>query len=426
MNQFFNTIDDSSKGVKKALLMLLIGAFITVNVNAQFWDSVTNPKIPVKINHPPGLGLITNKIIFNPAIGDCSDQIIDALISDFVSNGVEVIDRNNLQMILAEHDFNFSGYVDRNSAVKIGQLIGPSAMITIKISRCHTEVKNAYKDVEKYDYETKRKYVERLYSAVTTAYLKGSIQTTDLLTGRIFTSRVFEYSPAKENQSYGKRPEAPSEYDVKELAFEYLTTDVHKMFFPWSETVNLFFMDDKNGGLKETFKVLKAGDIDQAFRLSKENLELCKNSTDKKEMKVLAHAYYNAGMMHFIKNDYDNAINYFQESQKIKAGSIVKESIAECYRAKELAEEMQKVDEKAEFQIEQINLQAQQEEKSLMESMMTNDDIIILTEKKLPTNLITQKIKTSKCKFDTSTEQLLKLANSGVAEEIILLMMEQN
>ena len=407
---------------------ILIFLFISLgfyNTKAQGFDSWSNPKIYVKLTHPPGLGIKINKVIFNPATGNCSDQIIDALISDFVSNNVEVIDRNNLQTILAEHNFNFTGYVDKNSAVSIGKIIGPSAMITVKVLRCQTEIKdNLYVDEKQYDYKTKTNYIARAYIARTTVYLKASIQTTDLTTGRIFTARVFEYSPVKENKAYNGKPEAPSEVDLQELAFRYLTSEAHRMFFSWSESTDLYFMDDKEGGLKETFKVLKAGDIEQAFELSKKNLEQCKNIPDIKE-KILAHANYNLGMMYFIKNEYDKAIEYFQESQKIRPGSIITESINECKRAKNLAQEMQQVDDKAAIEIEKSNNQTQKAVQTQIANTLTNADIISLTEKKLPTNLIIQKIKTSTCNFNTSTEELVKLTNARVAEDVILLMMEK-
>jgi tetratricopeptide (TPR) repeat protein len=425
MKEFTKFMEHSFKEMRKVLLILLIGTGFIVNATAQGLDALSNPKIYVKLTHPPGLGLKINKVIFNPATGNCSDQIIDALISDFVSNEVEVIDRNNLQTILSEHDFNFSGYVDKNSAASIGKIIGPSAMITVKVLRCHTEIKdNLYVDEKKYNYQTKQNYIARAYIARTTVYLKASIQTTDLTTGRIFTARVVEYSPSRENKSYTGRPEVPTEFDVQELAFRYLTSDVHRMFFPWAESTDLYFMDDKKGGLKEAFQALKAGDIDQAFELSKKNLEFCKNSTDIKD-KVLGHAYYNVGMMYFIQNDYDKAVEFFQESQKIRPGNIVTESISECNRAKALAEEMQKVDDKAAIEIEKSDNEAQQAEQSQIANTLTNDDIISLTEKKLPTNLIIQKIKTSTCNFNTSTDELIKLTNAGVSEDVIILMMEK-
>lgn len=418
--------------VEKSLLKgitLFLCFIIWVNSNqyalSQGLDALSNPKIMVKLTHPPGLGLKINKVIFNPAAGNCSDQIIDALISDFVSNEVEVLDRNNLQTILAEHDFNFSGYVDKNNAATIGKIIGPSAMITIKVLRCQTEIKdNLYVDEKKYDYKTKQNYVVRAYIARTTVYLKASIQTTDLTTGRIFTARMFEYSPSKENKAYNGKPESPSEFELQELAFRYLTSDVHKLFFSWTEVTDLYFMDDKDGGLKEAFKALKTGDKVQAFELSKKNLEFCKNTPGIKE-KVLAHAYYNVGMMYFIQNEYDEAIGYFNESQKIRPGKIVTESINECNRAKAFAEEMQKIDDKAILEIEKNNEQTQKAEQAQIANTLTNTDIIALTEKKLPTNLIIQKIKTSTCNFDTSTEELVKLTNAGVSEDVIMIMMEK-
>jgi len=413
------------KSYKKALIVLLLGTVFVINVSAQGFDAMSNPKIFVKLTHPPGLGLKIDKVVFNPATGNCADQIIDALISDFVNNKVEVIDRENLQTILAEHNFNLTGYVDKNSAVSIGKIIGPSALLTVKVLRCQTEIKdNLYEDEKKFNYQTGTNYVVRAFIARTTVYLKVSIQTTDLTTGRIFTAKVLEYSPKLENRSYDGKPESPSEFDVQETAFRYLTSDVHRMFFSWTESTDLYFMDDKDGGLKEAFKALKAGDIEQAFDLSQKNLEQCKNTPDIKE-KVLAHAYYNLGMMYFIKNDYDKALEFFQESQKIRPGKIVTESIGECNRAKSLAEEMQKVDDKAAIEIEKANIQTQQAEKSQIANTLTNADIVSLTEKKLPTNLIIQKIKTSTCNFNTSTEALLELTNAGVAEEVILLMMEK-
>src|SRR5206468_6773091 len=52
----------------------------------------------------PGLGLKISKIAFGPASGTCADQIVEALISDFVSQQVEVVDRQHLGAILAEHN----------------------------------------------------------------------------------------------------------------------------------------------------------------------------------------------------------------------------------------------------------------------------------------------------------------------------------
>lgn len=417
---------NSFSGIKRVLvLFMIVQLFISTNASTQSSDVRSNPQISVRINHPPQLGLKINKIVFNQTVGNCSDQITDALISTFVTNGVEVIDRTNLQAILNEHEFNFTGYVDKNSAAAIGKIIGPSAMITVKVLRCQTKIEdNLYADEQRYNWSTGKTQIDRAYIARTTVYLKASIQTTDLTTGRIFTAQVFDYSPTEENKSYTGRPEAPDEFRVQERAFRSLTYNVHTMFFPWVESVDLFFFDDKDGGLQEAYKAFKAGDYAQAFELSKKNLEFCKNSKGIKD-KVLGHAYYNLGIMYFIENDWDKALELFREAQLKRPGSIVEMSILQCQKAKILAEEMQKVDDKASMEIGKSQNQAQQAKQAQTANTMTNADIISMTEKKLPTNLIIQKIKTSTCNFNTSTDELIKLTNAGVAEEIILLMMEK-
>ena len=40
--------------------------------------------------------------------------------------GLEVIDWQNLDQVLAEHEFSFSGYVDQKSATEMGKILGPS------------------------------------------------------------------------------------------------------------------------------------------------------------------------------------------------------------------------------------------------------------------------------------------------------------
>ncbi len=73
--------------MKKFLLALFVCAGFIIGANAQGFDALSNPKVLVKIAHPPGLGIKINKVVFNPATGINAEQITDVLISDFVNNG---------------------------------------------------------------------------------------------------------------------------------------------------------------------------------------------------------------------------------------------------------------------------------------------------------------------------------------------------
>lgn len=413
------------KKINKLFLALFTGTVISLSADAQGFDALLNPKVSVMLIHPPGLGIKVNKVVFNPVAGYYSDQITDEIINDFIKNGVDVLDRGNLQSILSTHNISLYGYMDRNTAISIGKILGPSAMITLKVLRNQTEQNdNLYKDNKRKDNKTKKEYTVREFIAKTTVFIRVSVQTTDLTTGRIFSERILDYSPSLENRSERGRPELPSKIAVQDIALKKLVFDVRKMFFPWEERCDLYFMDDKEGGLKDAYKALNAGYIDEAFDLSKKNLEFIKSNPQFKD-KILAHAYYNMGMMYFIKNMYDQAIINFKESQRIRPGSIVSESINECNRANALAIEMQRVDEKASIEVAQNNKQILKEAINQAANTMTNADVITLTKQKLGTKLIIQKINTSVCKFNTSTEELVKLSNAGVAEEVILLMMEK-
>lgn len=196
------------------------------------------------------------------------------------------------------------------------------------------------------------------------------------------------------------------------------------MFVPWSENVTLYYFDDKDGGLKQAFQALKAGNMKSAYDLSQQNLDNCKKNPAIKE-KILAHSYYNMGMSYFINNEYDKAIENFQEAQKIRPGKITTDAIAECQRGKELSTIMQKVDDKATMEADKGLAAEANAVKAENANTLTNADIIDLTNKKLPNNLILQKIKNTKCKFDTSTDALIVLTNAGVSEDVIMLMMEK-
>lgn len=411
--------------LKKIQITLLTLAFLlfVLSAQAQFLDRLSNPQVTINLAHPPGLGLKVTKIAFGPASGNCSDQIIDAIKSDFVNNNIEVIDRENLTSILAEHEFTFSGYVNQASAAAIGKILGPSALVFVKVQRCATQVDKLIgkKTVMYKDYTTG---TIPLYITRTRAFLKGSIQTVDLATGRIFSAQSFDYSPDRQNESTDGYPEAPAEFDVQDIAFRMMVNEVHRMFIPWTEATTLYYYDDKDFDLKLAYQALSIGNLDLAYDLSKKNLEACKNTSGVKD-KILAHAYYNMGMSYMLRNEHDKALECFSEAAKLRPGDIVTSAIYDCKKAKKLMIAMQQVEEKASFDAEQKIAAETKAVQTDQANTLTNKDIIQLTQMKLSNSIIIQKIKNSKCIFDTSAEALVTLTNSGVNEEVIMVMMSK-
>lgn len=325
-------------------ILLFVGLAVCSLGNAaqaQIWDRLTNPQVTVTLTHPPYLGMKVDRVAFGPIQGQCSDQFLDAVIADFVNGNVEVIDRQHLETLLAEHKLSLSGYVDKQRAAEMGKILGPSVLLFLKVLRCDTLQKKLYKDSTDF-----RGNAHRTHISKTEGYFKASIQSVDLTTGRVFAARTIDATPSLQNESMDSCcPEFPSEYEVQDLAQRQAVEQIHRMFFPWSETKALYFFDDKDCNLKAAFQLLRGGDQQGALELSQTNLEACRGRGDVKP-KVVAHAVYNVGMASFILGHHDKALEYFAESAKLGGGNIVAETIAECRRAQQLATEMQRVEER--------------------------------------------------------------------------------
>lgn len=399
---------------------------MTSVAHAQLFDALSNPDVNVRIDHPPGLGMKISKVAFGPASGKCADEIVDSLISMLVSNGVEVLDREHLAAIAAEKHLASTGQVDRDSAIALGKLIGPSVLIFVRTSSCDTVQDRLYDTENRYDAKTKSYYAVRAYHSRTRAYLKASVQTVDLATGRIFAARTLEFAPEKQYKSYEGYPEAPPAPEVLGGALQSAVTEVQRMLLPWSEQTKLVYYDDKACGLKQAYELMRAGAIDRAFEQSKANLESCESASGVKDS-VLGHAHYNVGIGYMIRNEHDEALKYFQEAARLRPGDIVSKAIADCERAKQLAAELQRVEERVALQPTQGRATGSGSAVSGQSggpSALTNADVIMMVKSKLSDSLVIHKIQNSMCNFDTSPAGLSNLAKAGVSEPIMMEIMK--
>lgn len=404
------------------LIAAAIATLATVSVShAQLFDALANPDVNVKIDHPPGLGVKINKVAFGPASGKCADEIVDSLISMLVSNQVEVLDREHLAAIAAEKNLASTGQVDRENAIALGKLIGPSVLIFVKTARCDTVQDRLHDTENRYNAKTKEYYSVRAYYSRTRAYLKASIQTVDLETGRIFAARTLEFAPEQQYKSYEGYPEAPPAPEVLGNALQSAVTEVHRMLLPWSEQTRLIYYNDKACGLKQAYELMRSGAVDRAFEQSKANLEACEAMPDVKKS-VLGHAYYNVGIGHMIRNEHDQALQHFQQAARLRPGDIVAKAIADCERARQLTAELQRFEERIALEPTRGRATTGQATGS---AALTNDDVIMMVTSKLSDPLVVQKIQSSTCNFDTSPAGLSKLAKAGVSERVMMEIMKR-
>ncbi len=325
--------------------VLATAAFLALAVggpaNAQFWDAF-NPKVNVTLTHPPGYRVKLSRAAFAQAQGRCADQLLDPLTALFVDRDVEVLDRQHLDSILAEHKFSLSGYVDSSQAAELGRMLGSGVLLFLNVTRCETKQDPTYRDEDR-----GKKGRVRIYISTTKADLKGSLQVVDLTTGKILKKYQFAASPSRKNEAEGGRPEYPDENDVLDAAIADVVHDqIERLFFSWTERQDLIYYDDKQCGMKQAYQALKAGDAAGALKASIDNVEACKTNPEIKP-KHLGRAYYNLGMSYFVAGEYDKALESFQETVKLHPGDIVSNAIAQCNRAKQMNSELQQYEERA-------------------------------------------------------------------------------
>ena len=321
-----------------SLCGLSICAALLPAANAQFWDKLTKPQITVHLTHPPQLGLLIRKVAFGPANGPCADEVMDRLAATLIASGVEVVDQRSLQAVLAQQNLTFNGYVDPQSAVQMGKLLGPSVLISVRVSRCEPEKHRSFSDKTNDD-----NTVTRTYKSVMQEHLRGSLQTVDLATGKIFSAAPITQDEELANQSTERQPEFPSEEAVHDQAIAHVASDASKMFVKWNEDKQLFFFNDKECNLALAFAILKSGVFNGTVRQSEENIVTCK-ALPKVKDSTMAHAYYNAGLAYLLVNDHARAIAYLTESQRLKGGDIVTQTIDEANNSARLNAEMQRVE----------------------------------------------------------------------------------
>ena len=97
------------------------------------------------MRHPPAFGLDLETVVFGPVSGECADEIIQSLIASLLADEINVVNRQEADLILGEHQLSESGWVLRK-APRQSESLGPSVLIAVNVGRCATEQQPSYRD----------------------------------------------------------------------------------------------------------------------------------------------------------------------------------------------------------------------------------------------------------------------------------------
>jgi tetratricopeptide (TPR) repeat protein len=277
----------------------------------------------LNIRHPPSVALKVTTVAIAKPEGQCSEDLATRVEEDFVGAGVTVIDRQRLEDVLTEHKLQVSALIDQKTAAKVGALLGAQALLFLKVLDCH-----GGKDQQNLGTDKKG---HTSYNYVVQETVSGSVRAVSLTTGQVLASQRFEGSGNAQASGGFPDPAIALKDAEKNAAFS-----VHKLLLPWNETKHIVFYNDSQCDLKMAAGMLKSQDLDGALAQSEKNLAGCPASPKVKPSTV-AHAYYNLGVLQFMKDDFDTALTNLNKALELDDSKIYTDAIADCKRAKQLS-----------------------------------------------------------------------------------------
>jgi hypothetical protein len=285
--------------------------------------------VGVRVLRPAEINLRgINKIAVGDISGPGGQELSSELTTALMGTGrYEVLDRQNLDKVMAEQQLSGSNIADPETAIKAGKVLGASAAIFGSVTRHdYQEVPVKRENFEVKDGNNKTQYMIR-YTRSGSAKVNVSLRVTDLSTGKILASKT--YSEEKPEQTQKEVPAGTNPRDAEpdpidgtsSLAGARATIIERftKAIAPYYETLNLPF--ETTGDLPE---------LEQGVNQAKANawpraIQLFQAATAKSQSlppKKQAYAHLDLGMaLCFGIGDFDNGLNEIRTATALKNDS---------------------------------------------------------------------------------------------------------
>ncbi len=281
------------------------------------------PSVRVPVTRPAEINLMGIKRV---AIGQI-DGNVGASLSDvlsqrlFESGRYEIMDRQNMNTLMKEHNLNMTGIIDDQTSVKLGNLLGVQALIFGNSNgqfRQRTEIGNAYKC-------SRPGGVCRDYKKIGEGRINTTLKIVDLKTGKIIAIKNFTDD---KSDSTWEANEWPADIDGSIIMGSILNMTADKfmrMIAPYTDYVTVEFEDSKIPEVKSGIVMAQSGQWSSAcvqFRNA-----VSSNPTE-------AATWYNLGLAYMYTYQFDEAIQAFNKANALKPSSKYAQEVANCSRLK--------------------------------------------------------------------------------------------
>jgi tetratricopeptide (TPR) repeat protein len=400
-----------------ATVLCVIFAAVSSPLEAQLWDRMTNPTTEVPVKHPPQIVLSgAKKLAVREFTGQAGAELSDRFIQALMESGeFEVVDRANLDAIVAEQGLQSSGYFSTDAAIRLGQLSGCGAIFTGRVTRCSVEASPLLNAGSKRRMVNGVRTEETVYARKVTARITASIQLVDLTTGKTHTGKMVEATKELINEAVGGPPEPPSPEEALSGAYQEAIKQLKHMILPWTETVELVVYDDNRASLARSAGQIRAGDFDAAVQ----TLEaVAGGEINPKDQKYMPKVYYNLGIALMYSGNPEKAVPILQKSLELRATDITSEAITAARKMIALKQEQVHKDEHA------IRLDGPAEQLKPAAAKLTNSSVIEMAKAGVGDAIIITKIRKNPSGLDGSTEGIIALKKGGVSDAVIMVIGE--
>ncbi|WP_300671568.1 CsgG/HfaB family protein [Desulfoluna sp.] len=257
-----------------------------------------------------------------PFKGSHGREIGDTLTQKlFESDRFDALDRSNLDRILKEQNLSISDISNPNSSIKLGKIVGSSALIFGQVyTRKYTQKRSSEKATCR---KNKKKYTCRRYKVKGEWNLKVGFKMIDTSTGKIIATKVINESKTKSKSRREERPEITWD---KENVFGSLQNSLVDRFMriiaPYTVYSDVkLFEDDDLPWLETGIKFAKNGEWNTAIEMFESATAEAERNPDI-EQKIRARAHYNLGVAYGYSGQYSKGIEELRQACKLNPEDI--------------------------------------------------------------------------------------------------------
>ncbi len=290
------------------------------------WKPSATPRLKVVLEHPALLHVEAKSVAIGQITGECGVELANRITTALVaSKRFDVLDRQNFDRIMREHNFNWSGKVDTKTAAKLGKALGADVLVFGEVTRCELEQGTVQKVQEGVIIAGTP---QTLTVDVARVSLTSALQLVDLSTAKILTAMVFEGRAEREFQ--GKLPD---KHSVMTGAYADVVERFTRLLVPWTHTVDVALYEDGDArwGLKPSAFKIRLGEYTQAEAMLQATLTANQTQSD---AKMRARLLHNLGLAQLFAGRDTDAIEALKKAQALRA---TPESAEALQRAQELA-----------------------------------------------------------------------------------------